>query len=258
MNRLLQSVWDVIRVIIWPVLLGIGQFLIAFILTYAYLTIHQISDVSDVAVQRELNQFIADYTWIVFLWNMLLIFLFSFFYKKSTSRKKQRGNIKEFFLIAMIGIGLTVTSDIVLQFLFPVTVSSDIHYHLWMQILTIGITGPILEELVFRGIMFEELKKQFSGFWPALIVTLIFAFCHQGISQIIYALIMGTLFIWIYMRTGNLKLSMFAHISANISTLCLASLSFPSETFLAILLLIFLVLFGISFYFFVEDSQKIE
>ena len=52
MNRLLQSVWDVIRVIIWPVLLGIGQFLIAFILTYAYLTIHQISDVSDVAVQR--------------------------------------------------------------------------------------------------------------------------------------------------------------------------------------------------------------
>ena len=53
MNRLLQSVWDVIRVIIWPVFLGIGQFLIAFILTYAYLTIHQISDVSDVAVQRE-------------------------------------------------------------------------------------------------------------------------------------------------------------------------------------------------------------
>lgn len=256
MKEFLSNILNVIKVMIWPILLGIGQFLIAWILTYAYLSIHQITDSSSLEVQLGLAQFVANYTWIVFFWNILLILFFGYFYCSKKKRLRFTVPFKPGLLAFLLGISLALVSSVALNFFFPVTISNDVHYHLWMQILTIGITGPIVEELVFRGIMLDKLKKSFSSFWPYLLVTVIFAFCHQGIHQMIYACLMGSLFMWIYYKTDRLEFAIFAHIGANVVTLCLESLIFPNKVFLFGIFFVSTILLGISFYLFYRTINK--
>jgi uncharacterized protein len=81
-------------------------------------------------------------------------------------------------------------------------------------ILVIVIVGPILEEIIFRKIIFGQLYKK-TNFWIAGIVSsLLFAFAHVDGHIIIYGSI-GLVLSFLYWKTKRIVVSMVAHASMN-------------------------------------------
>ena len=85
-----------------------------------------------------------------------------------------------------------------------------------MELLSSALFTPILEELVFRGILFQRLKRLLP-LWCALPVSsLLFAVMHFNIVQFIYALLMGLVLALFAERGGNVCYAMFGHMTINL------------------------------------------
>ncbi|MFC4620557.1 CPBP family intramembrane glutamic endopeptidase [Camelliibacillus cellulosilyticus] len=81
-------------------------------------------------------------------------------------------------------------------------------------IVAIVIIGPMLEEIIFRKIIFGALEKRFH-FWIAAIASaFLFAIAHHDGHLIIYGSI-GLVLAFIYYKTGRIIVSMIAHASMN-------------------------------------------
>ena len=78
-----------------------------------------------------------------------------------------------------------------------------------------SIIGPILEEIVFRKIIFGSLYKRFNFFISALISSVVFALAHMEPVHILLYASMGFTFAFLYVRTKNIFVSMFAHVAMN-------------------------------------------
>lgn len=88
-----------------------------------------------------------------------------------------------------------------------------------MEILGMGILAPIVEEMVFRGLIFRRLKEWVS---PAIaIVTsgILFGLYHGNLLQTLYAAAIGILFAWVYEKYRTLTAPVLAHIGANLFSL---------------------------------------
>ena len=91
-------------------------------------------------------------------------------------------------------------------------------------IINIAIIGPILEEYVFRGIVFNELSQFNDEKKACFISVILFSLFHiGGILNIIYAFIMGFILNNIYTNYKNINENIIFHISINITS----SLFFP-------------------------------
>jgi uncharacterized protein len=80
------------------------------------------------------------------------------------------------------------------------------------------VMAPLLEEVVFRGVLFQAMKRR-TGLWPAAIVTsLLFAIVHVEVSQPIYSsafVLLGLAFAWLMHRTGSLVVPIVGHATFN-------------------------------------------
>lgn len=87
--------------------------------------------------------------------------------------------------------------------------------HGWAAFLTIAIAAPILEELIFRGIILDGLLKNYSAkkaiFWSSFL----FALVHMNPWQFISAMVIGLFSAWVYYRTSNLLLCIIIHFANN-------------------------------------------
>ncbi|SFB26265.1 MULTISPECIES: CPBP family intramembrane glutamic endopeptidase [unclassified Bacillus (in: firmicutes)] len=78
-----------------------------------------------------------------------------------------------------------------------------------------SIIGPILEEIVFRKIIFGSLYKKYNFFISALISSVIFALAHFEPEHILLYSAMGFTFAFLYVRTKNILVPIFAHVAMN-------------------------------------------
>lgn len=89
------------------------------------------------------------------------------------------------------------------------------------------LIGPLCEEVVFRyGILRSLLRSgRLPGYMAALLSALAFAVIHGNLGQGIPALIIGTVFGLMYLRTGDLRLCLVGHVANN--TFAAVLLFFP-------------------------------
>lgn len=85
-----------------------------------------------------------------------------------------------------------------------------------LQILCLGILIPIVEELVFRGLMFKRLNYSMSFMHAASYSALAFGIFHGNLVQMIYAIVLGMLFAYLYEKYGSIKAPICAHIVMNL------------------------------------------
>ncbi|MEE0419748.1 MAG: type II CAAX endopeptidase family protein [Lachnospiraceae bacterium] len=92
---------------------------------------------------------------------------------------------------------------------------------IWAQVLGLGILVPVMEEILFRGLIYNRLKKYVS-LWTAILGgAVIFALYHGNMVQFLFALPMGLLIILLYERWHSLSIPIVFHIAANLSTVLL-------------------------------------
>lgn len=78
-----------------------------------------------------------------------------------------------------------------------------------------AIFGPILEEIVFRKIIFGSLYEKFPFWVSALISSAIFALAHAEIEHLLLYSAMGFTFAFLYVKTKRLLVPIFAHVAMN-------------------------------------------
>ncbi|MBM7606647.1 membrane protease YdiL (CAAX protease family) [Metabacillus crassostreae] len=84
-----------------------------------------------------------------------------------------------------------------------------------LVILVTSIIGPILEEIVFRKILFGVLYKKTNFFIAAIISSLIFSIFHGEPQHLLLYASMGFTFAFLYVKTNRILVPIFAHVAMN-------------------------------------------
>ena len=84
----------------------------------------------------------------------------------------------------------------------------------WITILFAVIIAPVMEEIVFRGILLRRLTP-FGEPIAILTSALVFGLFHANIVQFPYAFLIGAVFAYTAIRTGSLVWTMLIHAFLN-------------------------------------------
>ena len=87
--------------------------------------------------------------------------------------------------------------------------------YFWV-LLSVVIVGPVVEEMLFRGVVFHYLEKIRGGAFPVVFSALFFGIWHGEPVQMVYTAVIGIGLGIIYYRTRNLKMSIAAHMFNNL------------------------------------------
>ncbi|SFD99644.1 hypothetical protein SAMN02910327_00031 [Peptostreptococcaceae bacterium pGA-8] len=87
--------------------------------------------------------------------------------------------------------------------------------YVWM-IISVVILGPIVEEILFRGIIFHCLSKVSSGWFPIFGSAILFGAFHEEPVQVVYTFLMGIVLGYVYDKTGRFELVVIIHILNNL------------------------------------------
>jgi len=86
-----------------------------------------------------------------------------------------------------------------------------------LAFISIVVLAPLLEELLFRGIILDGYLKNYSPANSILISAFLFALIHGNLAQGIGAFIMGLVAGLLYWRTKSLLLCIALHFSNNLT-----------------------------------------
>jgi len=73
------------------------------------------------------------------------------------------------------------------------------------------VFAPIAEEFVFRGLLFSLSKQLGHRRFAWLGVSALFASIHFDVARFLPLFFLGLVLTWLYVKTGNLLASIFAH-----------------------------------------------
>ncbi|MCR5785028.1 MAG: CPBP family intramembrane metalloprotease [Eubacterium sp.] len=83
-----------------------------------------------------------------------------------------------------------------------------------VNVLVIAILPGIVEEVIFRGMFYNEYKEG-GMFLGAIASSLLFGLLHLNFNQFSYAIILGFVFALVTEATGSIIPSMICHMSIN-------------------------------------------
>lgn len=86
---------------------------------------------------------------------------------------------------------------------------------LMLELIGSAILSPIMEELVFRGIVFGNLRKITSTGTAIFLSAFLFGIVHFNIVQFIYAFLLGIVLALFMYKSGHMYAAMVGHIAAN-------------------------------------------
>jgi len=76
-------------------------------------------------------------------------------------------------------------------------------------------TAPILEELIFRKIIFGSLHKRMNFFFAVLISSLLFGVLHLDLQHLLIYFAMGIALAYVYVKTKRIIVPILVHMGMN-------------------------------------------
>ncbi|MBE7068194.1 MAG: CPBP family intramembrane metalloprotease [Clostridiales bacterium] len=125
--------------------------------------------------------------------------------------------------------------------------------------LVIGVLAPVLEEIVFRGMLLNGLKKTFSMPVAVVLCGALFALFHQNPAQTVYQFCCGTAFALVAIKSGSVLPTVLSHFLNNAFVLILYKAGvaqFSSGVLILLLCLSAVCLTGVIGYLIFKDKQE--
>jgi len=97
--------------------------------------------------------------------------------------------------------------------LFDKLFKSD--HGLWFGVLRVVILAPIVEELIFRGVIFSGFQRIYPAILAIVFSALLFALFHLNPWQLGPTFLLGLLLGYVRLRTGSLLAAIFTHALHN-------------------------------------------
>jgi uncharacterized protein len=91
-------------------------------------------------------------------------------------------------------------------------------------LLGIGIIGPVIEEIIFRGLIYNELRRNISTVAALLIQAFLFGVYHMNLTQGIYAFALGIILGLVCTWTRSLWSSILIHMVFNSTSVVLTKI----------------------------------
>ena len=160
---------------------------------------------------KNLDNFMNTYCLYISLIYYIIVIIY--LYKKN-HRKELKLPKNKCFPLLYLGISIAVLLNMIIFLINPPQpIESSLSPLLIL--LSSGIIGPIYEEILFRYLLYNRLKKEFNIKKSIIITTLIFAIIHLSPIKIIYAFILGLVLNLIYEKHKNIIAPILLHIGAN-------------------------------------------
>ncbi|MFI3314678.1 MAG: CPBP family intramembrane glutamic endopeptidase [Rikenellaceae bacterium] len=86
-------------------------------------------------------------------------------------------------------------------------------------VITVTILAPLLEEMIFRGVIFNDINRHLSTFTAILISSFIFGAIHLNIVQLIGGSLGAVAICYVYLTTGSLWGAIVIHFFQNSASL---------------------------------------
>jgi uncharacterized protein len=130
----------------------------------------------------------------------------------------------EHFLFGVgLAIAVTLASSVIYQVWSPYRESADYYLDLILKplilpdLIWVGLLPGLSEELLFRGVMLPEFGLDWGGI---VLSSLCFGALHmtnfQHWAYVVWATLIGIVFAWSAVVTGNLLVPIVAHILTNL------------------------------------------
>lgn len=94
-----------------------------------------------------------------------------------------------------------------------------------IQLLTAGIVAPIVEELIFRGLVYRRTKKMTGTIAAAILSAALFGVFHGNWVQAPYAFIIGIVAVFVYEKFKSIVAPIMLHMSANILSVLIMTMT---------------------------------
>jgi len=91
----------------------------------------------------------------------------------------------------------------------------------WGVFIKVAVIAPIVEESIFRGLIFNGFRKNYNGFIAVFMSALLFSLFHLNPWQMPATFVLGLLLGWLMLRTNNIFVAILGH-SINNSLVLLA------------------------------------
>ncbi len=117
------------------------------------------------------------------------------------------------------------------------------------------VSGPIIEEICFRGLLLDGILKTRCHPWVAILISAVaFGLVHGLWAPFVTATLFGLLTGWLYWRTGSIIPGLIIHIANN--SLTAIDLSNQTDTFYLIALVGGLLLLVYGLWWFWKNVKK--
>lgn len=95
---------------------------------------------------------------------------------------------------------------------------------IWLGLTAYGIISPIIEEGIFRGILYRKCRRYLGRALPAAVLSaLLFGILHANLVQGVYGFLMGLLLAWFYERYDSFLAPVLIHAASNVSVFLLST-----------------------------------
>jgi membrane protease YdiL (CAAX protease family) len=100
-------------------------------------------------------------------------------------------------------------------------------YGWWGAFMKVAVVAPIVEELIFRGLILKGFRRNYNPLKAVFMSALLFALFHLNLWQFPATFVLGLLLGWIMIRTNNILLAIIGHSINNL--LVLLSITYWEE-----------------------------
>lgn len=140
--------------------------------------------------------------------------------KELNLRKLSGGTAVSLF---MMGLGFNVLTTLLFAFLpeawlasYEEAAASTFVGDFWLVAIGTAVMAPLVEELIFRGLIYTRLKKGMPMAAAVVITSVWFGLMHGHPLWIAYATVLGLIMVWIFERTKSLFGSILFHFGYNL------------------------------------------
>lgn len=240
----MEKIKNVSKILFWPLLLGIIQIVIFVISFFFYTNIKSKEILNKTKLNEYINskgfnldllEFMQSNIFIILIsisFTLIFIYYLYKYYKKSNEIKK----INTPLIPIIIN---SITLSLLLNLVLP-SKETNIDFSLYLLITT-SILGPVIEELIYRGLIYNYLKINTKK--SIIITTIIFSIVHLNIIKMIYAFIIGLYLIYLQKKYQNIKLPIISHITMNSFIYILFPLIFNFSEIFKLILIILLTIY---------------
>lgn len=250
--------------------LSVGRFVGILVITYVILTIGY-------TMVESYPDFNIEYLLMVLFYALLFLGYFIFalnpvdregiLYERKSEEKPLSLAVIPFFIMGLT----TIIYVLLLESLFPtlyeafvnapdilegISFSSD-PMGFGLLFLSVVVLAPVVEEIVFRGILFNLLNKKRGLLTSMFASSLFFGVLH--FQTMVPTAVIGFVLCFIYQKTGSLKLSMAGHMFNNLMAFALPFLLEgldPSGTVFILLNVAFFLLYLFGTIYFISYMVK--